>query len=84
MYIPTHIMQIRVSDMSFWGKDLEHMEFLHEMKMYPPRIRMTIAAKCQDAILKIPVRFEGCSSDSLLNTELLILPGILVVSIYPS
>ena len=68
-------MQIRVSDIDFAGKDLEHMELLHKMKMYPPRVKITIAAKSQDVILKIPVKFEGCSSDSLLDTELVIHPG---------
>ena len=46
------------------------MQLRHERKMYPPKVKMTIAMKCPDKVIKLPVRIEGCSSDSQLDAEL--------------
>ena len=51
----------------------------HEMKMYPPRVKMTVIVKNTHAV-KIPMKFEGCTSDSKLDMELAFLPG----STYPN
>ena len=46
------------------------MKLQHETRMYPPRVKMTVTLRNPDQILKIPVKFEGCSSDSQLNTDI--------------
>ena len=38
--------------------------------MYPPRVQMTVTLRNPDQILKLPVKFEGCSGDSQLNTDI--------------
>ena len=45
------------------------MHLRHKLKTYPPRIQMTVRLKTMDDI-KLPVTFEGCSTDSQLNMEL--------------
>ena len=46
------------------------MQLRHERKMYPPRVKMTVAMKNSDHVMKLPVRIEGCSGDYQLDTEL--------------
>ena len=43
--------------------------------MYPPRVKMTVTLINPDQILKLPVKFEGCSSDSQLNADITFLLG---------
>ena len=57
------------------GKCLEDMLLRHEKKMYPPKVVMEIATTSTNVILKIPVKFEGCSNDSKLDVELLFHSG---------
>lgn len=46
------------------------MKLQHETRMYPPRVKMTVTLINPDQILKLPVKFEGCSSDSQLNADI--------------
>ena len=63
-------MQIRAADINFWRKGFDAMQLRHERKMYPPRVKMTVAMKNADQMMKLPVRIEGCSGDDQLDTEL--------------
>lgn len=65
-------MQIRASDVDFWREEnvtFKKMYLRHKLKMYPPRVHMTVRMKTTDD-RKVPVNFEGCTGDSQLNMEL--------------
>lgn len=66
-------MQIRESEIDFWqdtDADFQKMRLRHKSRMYPPRVQMTVTMESMDYI-KLPITFEGCSSDSQLNMELI-------------
>ena len=48
------------------------MELKHEMKMYPPRVKMTILMKPSDQ-LKLSIDVTGCSSN--LDMDLVLYKG---------
>ena len=71
-------MQIRASDIDFWSKNYnsDMMEIRHKTKMYPPRIKMTVCMKSSDQqLIKLQVKFIGCSGDSQLGAELIFPQG---------
>ena len=43
---------------------------MHERKMYPPRVRLTIRMRDPNLITTIPVRFIGCAVEGKLDIEL--------------
>ena len=47
------------------------MRFKHTNRMYPPRVKMTIAMNNPEYFFKLPVKFLGCSSNYQLDTELI-------------
>ena len=57
------------------GECLNDMILRHQKKMYPPKVVMEIVTTNTSAILKIPVKFEGCSSDSKLDVDLIFHSG---------
>ena len=63
-------VQIRASDMEFWNMGIENMQLRHDLKMYPPWVKMTISMKNADLSFKLPIKFNGCSDDSQLDMEL--------------
>ena len=63
-------VQIKKDDINFWEKGEDHMRLRHEKKMYPPRVKMTVSMTDPHQAFKLPVRFEGCSSDSQVDLEL--------------
>ena len=56
--------------MNFWSMGIETMQLRHDLKMYPPRVKMTISMKSSDLAFKLTIKFNGCSDDSQLDTEL--------------
>ena len=56
--------------MDFWSMGVDKMQMKHDLKMYPPRVKMTVSMKCSDLAFKLPIKFNGCSDDSQLDTEL--------------
>ena len=63
-------VQIKVSDMDFWSMGIETMQLRHDLRMYPPRVKMTVSMKSSDVAFKLPIKFNGCSDDSQLDIEL--------------
>ena len=63
-------LQIKKEDINFWEKGMDHMRLRHEKKMYPPRVKMTVSLVHSHQAFKLPVKFEGCSSDSQVDLEL--------------
>ena len=53
------------------------MSLKHAMKMYPPRVKMTVVAKgCDDTrCIVLPVQITGCSREGQLDMDLIIGPG---------
>ena len=45
------------------------MEFIHEMKMYPPRVAVAVRMDPSLHSYKLPIKFEGCMNENL-DTEL--------------
>ena len=68
MYI---VVQIKALDIDITGEEISIMRFKHTNKIYPPRVKMTVAMINPETLLKLPVRFVGCSSDSQLDMELI-------------
>ena len=54
-----NVVQISASDIDFWSENLESMELKHEMKMYPPRVKMTVLMKITNNI-KLSIDIVGC------------------------
>lgn len=52
------ITQIRASDIDFWNSKYDTMRLQHNVKMYPPRVKMTIPSRPD--FKKLSVKFEGC------------------------
>ena len=48
------------------------------MKMYPPRVKMTVMTKSRDYII-LPVKITGCSREGQLDMDLTI--GIILYNI---
>ena len=67
-------MQIKASDIDFWSnRDVNMMRLQHNVKMYPPRVKMTITVPVPCGIKKLPVKFEGYLRVNLsLDVELII------------
>lgn len=54
------------------------MKLKHDLKMYPPRIIMTVIMKSSAFV--VPVNIEGCSTDDLLNLDLAFPLGIIIIN----
>ena len=66
-------MQIKASDIDFWKSeyDVNNMRRQHAVKVYPPRVKMTIPP-CP-GFEKLQVKFEGCLSvNKPLDVEFII------------
>lgn len=64
-------VQIRASDINFWGSPFDSMRLRHETKMYPPRVKMTVTLNnFLNQSFKLQIKFIRCSRDSLLDVEL--------------
>ena len=64
------LLQIRASEIDFWGKEFDVMHLRHRLKMYPPRVKMTVMMKSLDLNFKLLIKFIGCSNEGRLDTEL--------------
>ena len=62
--------QIRENDINFWKFTFGKMEKLHKRKMYPPRVKMTVSMRNPKHILKLAIKFAGCSSDCQLDVDI--------------
>ena len=52
---------------------MEKMSLKHSMKMYPPRVKMTVVAKnCAYVVQVLPVKITGCSREGQLDMDLTI------------
>ena len=56
--------------MDFWKDAFDKIKLQHELKMYPPRAKMTVLMSSPDHILKLSIKIKGCSSNDQLDTEL--------------
>ena len=65
------VKQIKASDVNFWNKSFEVMQIRHRIKMYPPRVKMTVCIRGSNQQFKLPVKFSGCSNESQLDVELI-------------
>lgn len=64
-------IKIKEMDVDFWNTKFEILQFKHEAKMYPPRVRMTVDVPNVEPRMKLLINFEGCSRDSQLDMEIL-------------
>ena len=46
------------------------MQLQHERNMYPPRVKMTVRFRNPDAMINLPVKFDGHVCDAELDVEL--------------
>ena len=58
------------------------MKLKHEMKTYPPRVKMTVILADASDYVKIPVKFDGCSNDDQLSLDLMFPLGIIIYILY--
>ena len=65
-------LQIRIIDIEFWKRDFNDMKRRHERKMYPPRVEMTVSIRDPAFTFTLPIKFEGCANNSLLDVDLTI------------
>ena len=65
-----YIIQIKASDIDFWNFKLDFMKLKHKMKMYPPRVKLTVKVGPSIQDFKLSIRFEGCL-DEECDTELI-------------
>ena len=74
--IYTSFLQIRASEINFWSLSLESMKLRHEMKTYPPRVKMIITTKGSDLRTPIRIKFKGSTRDSSLDTDIIFPLGV--------
>ena len=66
-----HDSQIKASEIDFWNCKQKSMEFKHRMKMYPPRMKVTVDMSNSTLHkFKLPIKFEGSLNEDL-DTELI-------------
>ena len=65
-------IQIKAFDIDFWNFPYNQIKLRQKKNMYPPRVKLTVQMKSVDHIFKLPVKINGCSGDSQLDTELLL------------
>ena len=63
--------KIHPDDINFWNKDYNDLLLKHQMKMYPPRVIVTVMMKEPDTAVSIPVTFSGCENNDQLSTKLI-------------
>ena len=56
--------------MDFWSKELDVMKHSHLIKVYPPRVKMTVISETSKWF-KVVVRFTGCLPENQLDLEVL-------------
>ena len=52
----------------------EEVRLMHEVKTYPPRVKMTVESEGASDVFIIPVKIDGCAKDGELDTELIFRP----------
>lgn len=65
------LLQIRASEIDFWGRNFDAMLLQHRRKMYPPRVTITVMMNSRNLSFKLPIKFIGCSNEGRLDTELI-------------
>ena len=75
------LIQIKGSDISFWDRDFAVMQRKHEMKMYPPRVKMTVSIKDPNTQFVLPVKFSGCRNDGELDMDITLPLGMNTISL---
>ena len=68
-------LQIKISDIDLvWKRSFDDMKQRHELKMYPPRIKVTVSLYNSDTKVKLPVKFSGYVGEDGhdLDTELIL------------
>ena len=75
MQIMLYVSQIWQILVDYWRSDssLELMKEKHDKRIYPPRIKITVKSKKPDVpLIKLPIRFQGCSMDEILDEDLIV------------
>ena len=65
--------QIYLSKIDFWMRTISFndMQLKHDLKIYPPNVKMTIShTSVRPIIRKIPVKITGCSKEGELDMEI--------------
>ena len=71
-------LQIMASDIDFGKKSFDDLRRKHEIKMYPPLIKMTVMLYNSDTKVKLPIKFSGYDEGNhQLDAELIIPTGII-------
>ena len=52
----------------------EKVKLMHDVKIYPPRVKMTIDTERASGAFTIPVKIDGCAEDGELDVELMLRP----------
>ena len=61
------------------GFDDMQLQLMHEKKMYPPRVRMTVVMKNPDDIFKLLVVINGCLEKNQLDIQLCFPPSMCII-----
>ena len=63
-------MQIQCSDVDYSSKSNEDIKLMHETRVYPPRIKMTVQMNSSKPFI-LHVNVKGSNSDEKLGVDLL-------------
>ena len=47
------------------------MKLRQKLKMYPPRVKMTVLMTNPNHVFNLPVKITGCSKDSWLDVDII-------------
>ena len=76
------IIQIHCSEVDYSSKSVNEVKLMHETKVYPPRIKMTVQMK-SDEPFTLHVNVKGSDSDKKLSADLLFpMMGKLIVVLH--
>ena len=63
-------MQIHCSEVDYSSKSVDVVKLMHETKVYPPRVKMTVQMK-SDNPFTLRINVKGSDSDNKLSVDLL-------------
>ena len=52
----------------------EEVKLMHELKIYPPRVTMTVDTETAPGAFVVPVKVDGCAEDGELDVNLMLRP----------
>lgn len=64
-------MQIKASQIYFWDEKRDKLELLHEKKVYPPSVELTLEV-LESHPTQLFIKFDGLTANSNMDMEIML------------